>query len=112
MRSSHGEIQLRFLLKQKLTQSKKQNGSLERLTLWYYAAVPQLILPEQVPAFARLFNTVDSFDTHARRFPAFFDAVDAVARANGKISVISTGWDPGFIFIESFAGRIDITRGQ
>ncbi|MEK3714847.1 diaminopimelate dehydrogenase [Paenibacillus sp. FSL R7-0333] len=51
-------------------------------------------LPEQTPQLARLFNTVDSFDTHAK-IPDFFAAVDKSAREGGSVSVISTGWDPG-----------------
>jgi diaminopimelate dehydrogenase len=51
-------------------------------------------LPEQGPQFAALFNTVDSFDTHAK-IPGYFAAVDEAARKAGKTAVISTGWDPG-----------------
>ncbi len=51
-------------------------------------------LPEQTPMLARMFNTVDSFDTHAK-IPEFFETVDAAAKENGHLSVISTGWDPG-----------------
>lgn len=51
-------------------------------------------LPEQGPQFAKMFNVVDSFDTHAK-IPAFFEEVNAAAEANGKVAVISTGWDPG-----------------
>ncbi len=51
-------------------------------------------LPEQTPRMARLFNVVDSFDTH-KRIPEHFAAVDAAARAGGKTAVISAGWDPG-----------------
>ncbi|MEA3470365.1 MAG: diaminopimelate dehydrogenase, partial [Thermodesulfobacteriota bacterium] len=51
-------------------------------------------LPEQGPLFAALFNTVDSYDTHAR-IPEYFDDVDEAAKKAGKTSVISTGWDPG-----------------
>ncbi|MGZ9585524.1 diaminopimelate dehydrogenase [Paenibacillus marinisediminis] len=51
-------------------------------------------LPEQGPAIAKHFTAVDSFDTHAR-IPEYFDKVNAEAEANGHISVISTGWDPG-----------------
>lgn len=49
-------------------------------------------LPEQGPHFAQWFNTIDSFDTHAK-IPEFFDAVDAAAQKSGKVSVISVGWD-------------------
>lgn len=51
-------------------------------------------LPEQTPMYAKLFNVVDSFDTHAR-IPQHFEAVNAAAKAAGKISIISCGWDPG-----------------
>ncbi|MBT8489594.1 MAG: diaminopimelate dehydrogenase [Deltaproteobacteria bacterium] len=51
-------------------------------------------LPEQGPQFAALFNTVDSFDTHAK-IPEYFAVVDEAVRKAGKTAVISTGWDPG-----------------
>ncbi|RQW80080.1 MAG: diaminopimelate dehydrogenase [Methanothrix sp.] len=51
-------------------------------------------LPEQGPAMAAIFNTVDSYDTHAR-IPQYFDELDLVSRNAGKTAVISTGWDPG-----------------
>lgn len=55
-------------------------------------------LPEQTPAAAKLFNVVDSFDTHAR-IPEHFANVDATAREAGKVAVISAGWDPGLFSI-------------
>jgi len=51
-------------------------------------------LPEMGPQYAAMFNTIDSFDTHAR-IPEYFEAVDRAASANGHTSVISVGWDPG-----------------
>ncbi len=51
-------------------------------------------LPEQTPQMARLFNVVDSFDTHAR-IPEHFENVDVAAKTAGKIALISAGWDPG-----------------
>lgn len=51
-------------------------------------------LPVQTPAYASLFHVIDSFDTHAK-IPAHFSAVDAAAKASGKIALISCGWDPG-----------------
>lgn len=55
-------------------------------------------LPEQTPAAARLFNVVDSFDTHAN-IPQHFAAVDAAAKETGHIGVISVGWDPGMFSV-------------
>ena len=51
-------------------------------------------LPVQGPEMAKLFNTIDSFDTHAR-IPEYYEAVNAAAKEAGKTSVISVGWDPG-----------------
>lgn len=51
-------------------------------------------LPQQGPHFARMFNTVDSYDTHAK-IPEYYDSVDEAARAGNKTGIISVGWDPG-----------------
>ena len=51
-------------------------------------------LPKQTPEYAKLFNVVDSFDTHAR-IPEHFENVDKASKDAGKIGVISIGWDPG-----------------
>ncbi len=51
-------------------------------------------LPVQTPAMARLFNVVDSFDTHAA-IPAHYAAVNEAAVATGHTAMISVGWDPG-----------------
>ena len=51
-------------------------------------------LPVQTPKYAKMYNLIDSFDNHSR-IPEHFDAVDAAAKAGGKVATISTGWDPG-----------------
>ncbi len=60
-------------------------------------------LPEQTAEVARLFNTVDSFDTHAA-IPQYFEKIDAVNKANNTLSVISTGWDPGLFSMARLLG--------
>jgi diaminopimelate dehydrogenase len=55
-------------------------------------------LPEQAPKIAAMFNTVDTFDTHAR-IPEYFRTLDETARKAGTLSLISTGWDPGLFSI-------------
>src|SRR5690606_38493353 len=67
-------------------------------------------LPEQGPALAALFNTVDSFDTHAR-IPEYFDAVDAAARGGGHVALISVGWDPGLFSVERLLGEAILPEG-
>ena len=67
-------------------------------------------LPEQTPALAKLFNVVDSFDTHAK-IPAHFAAVDAAAKAAGHVGVISVGWDPGMFSLARVYGNAVLTNG-
>jgi len=63
-------------------------------------------LPQQTPEAVRLFNVVDSFDTHAN-IPEHFAAVDAAAREAGHVAVISVGWDPGMFSVSRvYAGAI------
>ena len=68
-------------------------------------------LPQQTPQLASQFNTVDSFDTHAR-IPEFFDAVNAPALANKKTAMISIGWDPGMFSINRLFGEALLPDGE
>ncbi|MGL4362583.1 MAG: diaminopimelate dehydrogenase [Cellulosilyticaceae bacterium] len=63
-------------------------------------------LPVQTPEVAEHFNTVDSFDTHAK-IPAYFKSVNAKALSSANTSIISVGWDPGlFSMIRMMSGAI------
>ena len=63
-------------------------------------------LPKQTPEYAKIFNVVDSFDTHAK-IPEHFAAVDASAKESGNVAVISVGWDPGMFSVNRlYAGAI------
>ncbi len=63
-------------------------------------------LPEQTPAIAKLFNCIDSFDTHAK-IPEHFAAVDKAAKEGGKVAMISVGWDPGlFSLMRSYTDSV------
>lgn len=55
-------------------------------------------LPEQTVKYAKMFNVVDSFDTHAN-VPEHFAAVDKATKEGGNVGVISVGWDPGLFSI-------------
>lgn len=68
-------------------------------------------LPVQTPKYAKLFNVVDSFDTHAR-IPEHFAAVDAVSKENGKISIISAGWDPGMFSLNRLYASAVLPNGK
>jgi len=68
-------------------------------------------LPVQTPQFARLFNTVDSFDTHAR-IPEHFAAVDKAAKEGGFTAAISVGWDPGLFSLARLYGNAVLPNGK
>ena len=68
-------------------------------------------LPEQTPVFAKLFNVVDSFDTHAK-IPQHFSNVDAAAKESGKVGIISVGWDPGMFSLNRMYANAILPDGK
>ena len=68
-------------------------------------------LPKQTPEYAKMFNVIDSFDTHAR-IPEHFDAVDAAAKEGGHIGIISVGWDPGMFSLNRLYANAILTNGK
>lgn len=68
-------------------------------------------LPKQTPEFAKLFNVIDSFDTHAR-IPEHFANVDAAARAAGNCALISCGWDPGMFSLNRLYANCILPEGK
>ena len=68
-------------------------------------------LPEQTPEFAKYFNVIDSFDTHAR-IPEHFANVDATSKEAKKVSVISVGWDPGMFSLNRCYGQAVLPNGK
>ena len=68
-------------------------------------------LPVQTPEYAKMFNVVDSFDTHAR-IPEHFANVDAAAKESGHIGIISVGWDPGMFSLNRLYGNVVLPEGK
>lgn len=68
-------------------------------------------LPEQTPEYVKYFNVIDSFDTHAR-IPQHYDKVDAAARANSHVGIISVGWDPGMFSLNRLYGNVILPEGS
>lgn len=68
-------------------------------------------LPVQTPEYAKFFNVVDSFDTHAG-IPKHFDKVDASSQNSGKISIIAVGWDPGMFSLNRVYANSILTEGK
>lgn len=68
-------------------------------------------LPEQTPELAKLFNVIDSFDTHAK-IPEHFANVDKAAKDNGHIALISCGWDPGMFSLNRLYANAILPNGN
>ena len=68
-------------------------------------------LPVQTPEFAKSFNVVDSFDTHAK-IPQHFEKVDAAAIDGGKVALISAGWDPGMFSLNRLYASCILPEGK
>ena len=68
-------------------------------------------LTEQTPVFAKDFNVIDSFDTHAR-IPEHFANVDAAAKEGGHIGIISCGWDPGMFSLNRLYANCILPEGS
>jgi len=68
-------------------------------------------LPKQTPEYAKHFNVVDSFDTHAK-IPEHFAACDAAAKEAGHIAFISIGWDPGMFSLQRLLGNCILPDGS
>ena len=68
-------------------------------------------LPEQGPMVAEMFNTVDSFDTHAK-IPEYFEKIDSVAKKSNKVSLISVGWDPGLFSLNRLMASCVLPQGN
>ena len=68
-------------------------------------------LPKQTPEYAKYFNVVDSFDTHAN-IPQHFAAVDVAAKEAGKVAMISCGWDPGMFSLNRLYANAILPEGN
>lgn len=68
-------------------------------------------IPEQGPALAEHFNTVDSYDNHSQ-IPNYFESIDTVAKAHKYVSIIATGWDPGLFSLNRLIGEAILPKGD
>ena len=68
-------------------------------------------LPKQTAEYAKYFNVIDSFDTHAK-IPEHFEQVNAAAAESGKIAMISVGWDPGMFSLNRLYANAILRDGS
>lgn len=91
-----------------ISEIEKYKGDIDVMILCGGSATD---LPEQGPELAALFNTVDSFDTHAK-IPEYFEKVNEAAVKGGNVSVISTGWDPGLFSLNRLLAEAVLPEGK
>lgn len=68
-------------------------------------------LPEQCSMIAACFNTVDAYDNHSK-IPDYFNMVNDTAKNSNKVSLISTGWDPGLFSLNRLLNQAIFPNGQ
>ncbi len=68
-------------------------------------------LPVQGPKYSKMFNTIDSFDTH-HDIPEYFKKVDESAKSADKLSIISMGWDPGLFSLNRLMSECFLVNGN
>ncbi len=68
-------------------------------------------LPLQTPEYAKMFNVIDSFDTHAKILN-HFNNVDKSARESKHVALISCGWDPGLFSINRLMMEAILPKGN
>lgn len=65
----------------------------------------------QGPALLKNFNTLDSFDNHAK-IKDYFHKMDKIGKENGNLALISTGWDPGLFSLNRIIGQAILPEGK
>lgn len=68
-------------------------------------------LPVIGPQIVKNFNTIDSFDTHAK-IPEYFANVNKAAKEGGNIGIISVGWDPGMFSLNRIYAESILVDGD
>lgn len=68
-------------------------------------------LPVMGPELAAHFNTIDSFDTHAK-IPEYFAAMDTAALGGNHVGIISVGWDPGMFSLNRIYAESILVQGS
>ncbi len=68
-------------------------------------------LPIQSPIYSKLFNIVDSFDTH-KNILEHYTNVDSSAKEGKKVALISCGWDPGLFSLNRLMAESILPKGN
>lgn len=100
------------------TQSGVPSVSLDKITEYQGKIDVMLLcggsatdLEVQGPLVAQYFNTIDSFDTHAK-IPTYFASMDETSKKANTVSIISVGWDPGLFSLNRLLASSVLPNGQ
>lgn len=63
------------------------------------------------PELVKNFNTIDSFDTHAK-IPEYFANMDEAAKEGHNVGIISVGWDPGMFSLNRIYAESILVQGS
>ncbi len=102
------EIETKTAEVKSMDDMKAMKGTIDVMVLCGGSATD---LPVMGPKIAADFNTIDSFDTHAR-IPEYFENVDKAAKAGGNVGIISVGWDPGMFSLNRLYAESILVQGS
>lgn len=68
-------------------------------------------LTNQTPYLSKYFNTIDSFDMH-KLILEHQNNVNKICKKNKTVSIISTGWDPGYLSIQRIYSNSFLPNGN
>ena len=121
--TQNSDIELKYIFTRRNPKDLKTNSNAQVLNVSeienYKNEIDVLILcggsatdlPLQTPKYAKMFNVLDSFDTHAK-IPEHFNNVDKSAKENGHIALISAGWDPGLFSLNRLFANAILPNGS
>lgn len=66
---------------------------------------------DQAPRLLKDFNTLDSFDNHGK-IKEYYKSMDKIGKENGKLALISTGWDPGLFSLQRIITSSILAQGS
>jgi len=102
------EIETKTASVKSMDDMKAMKGQIDVMVLCGGSATD---LPVMGPQIAEDFNTIDSFDTHAK-IPEYFGNVDKAAKAGGNVGIISVGWDPGMFSLNRLYAESILVQGS
>lgn len=103
--------EIKTIFNAKVISTEKINDYTDKIDVVILCGGSAKDLPEQGPAIASMFNTVDSFDTHAH-IPEYFDKMNTASMEAKKVSIISVGWDPGMFSIARAYAEAILPTGE